>query len=113
MASLPPNFKFGGPPPGATPAGLSAIKSSPLQGDAGPTDDTSPMGGGGGIAKMFYAIESSLDSLASAIPNQAAEIDKIKASLREILASAVSDGAAFQGADQTPNVRPGPTEPLI
>jgi hypothetical protein len=76
--------------------------------------DSEASGGGAGIAKMFYAIERSLDTLASAIPEQAEEIDKIKSALREILASAVSGGAAFTGSDnQNPSIRSGPTEPLI
>lgn len=112
MSSMPPNFKFGGPPPGATPVGLSSVKATPFSA-ADPLGDQEALGGGAGIAKMFYAIERSLDSLAMAIPTQAAEIDKIKSSLREVLASALSNGAAFAGADQGPNVRPGPTEPLI
>lgn len=115
MSTMPPNMKFGGPPPGATPAGLSAMKMSPMMSQSeDPLGDSQPSGGGGGIAKMFYAIERSLDSLASAIPTQAEEIDKIKSQLREILASAVSGGAAFMGSeDQGPSIRSGPTEPLI
>lgn len=115
MASMPPNMKFGGPPPGATPVGLSSMKMSPMQGIGGaPTGDSEASGGGAGIAKMFYAIENSLDTLASAIPEQAEEIDKIKSALREVLSSAVSGGAAFMGRDeQTPSIRSGPTEPLI
>lgn len=88
------------------------MKAAPLGAEDQPGDQEA-LGGGAGIAKMFYAIERSLDSLASAIPNQAAEIDKIKSALREVLSSAVSNGAAFAGADQTPNIRSGPTEPLI
>lgn len=115
MSSMPPNMKFGGPPPGATPVGLSSMKMSPMQSGPDPTSgNPEASGGGAGIAKMFYAIENSLDSLAGAIPEQAEEIDKIKSALREILASAVSGGAAFMGSDeQTPNIRSGPTEPLI
>lgn len=92
------------------------MKMSPMmsQGEETPFGDSQPSGGGGGIAKMFYAIERSLDSLASAIPDQAEEIDKIKSQLREILASAVSGGAAFMGSeDSGPSIRSGPTEPLI
>ena len=92
------------------------MKMSPLRSELGsdPMSDSQPSGGGGGIAKMFYALESSLDSLASAIPEQAEDIDKIKSQLREILASAVSGGSAFMGAqDQTPSIRSGPQEPLI
>jgi hypothetical protein len=91
------------------------MKMSPMQGSGeDPMGNPEASGGGAGIAKMFYAIERSLDSLASAIPEQAEEIDKVKSSLREILASAVSRGAAFMGRDeQTPSIRSGPTEPLI
>lgn len=113
MSSMPPNFRFGGPPPGGTPVGLSNMKASPLQPGMDPTGISPAGGGSAGIAKMFYAIERSLDSLADAIPNQAEEIDKIKSALREILATAVSNGAAFAGGDASPNIRSGPTEPLI
>jgi len=91
------------------------MKMSPMQSQEGTAPgDPEASGGGAGLAKMFYAIERSLDSLASAIPEQAEELDKIKSSLREILASAVSHGAAFMGRDeQTPSIRSGPTEPLI
>lgn len=106
MASQPP-LKFGGPPPGATPSGLSAMQVSPLRSTEAP-------GGGAGIAKMLYAIENSLDSLAGVIPEEAEQIDKIKALLREVLARAVSNGAAFTGVeDKTAGVRSGPQEPLI
>lgn len=115
MATLPPNFKFGGPPPGNTPVGLSAMKTSPLRAEAPPVGDPEAQGGGGaGIAKMFYALEQSIDSLASALPEQAAEFDKVKSALREIMASAVSRGAAFVKEDEwEPGVLSGPSEPLV
>jgi hypothetical protein len=63
---------------------------------------------------MLYAIENSLDSLAGVIPEEAEQIDKIKALLREVLARAVSSGAAFSGAeDRTSGIQSGPQEPLI
>ncbi len=92
MSSVPP-VRLGGPPPGATPAGLSSMVRDQ-------TADT-PTGGQGGIARIFYAIEKQLDSLASAIPESSETIDEVKAQLREVLAKAISGGAKFQGADQS------------
>jgi|SRR3990172_1929024 len=111
MASMPPNRFQGGPPPGAMPQRMSAMHASPLRPDQ---SNPEPQGGGAGIARMFYAIERSLDSLASAIPDQSDQIDKIKSSLREVLAQAVSGGAAFVGGEEK-NQSPisGPSEPLI
>ena len=88
MASMPP-FKMGGPPPGTTPQGLSNITGR------GPQGDPNPQGGGGGVAKIFYAVEQALDQIASALPNSAGEVDQIKTQLREVLAKAVSGGAPF------------------
>jgi hypothetical protein len=108
MASQPP-LKFGGPPPGATPVGLSAMQMSPLR-----SSDTP--GGGAGIAKLFFSLESTIDSLASIIPDQADQLDEIKSRLREVLAQAVSNGAAFTGdttQDLTSGLRSGPQEPLL
>jgi hypothetical protein len=91
------------------------MKMSPMQSmGEDPMGGAEAGGGSAGLAKMFYAIERSLDTLASAIPEQAEDLDKVKSLLREILASAVSHGAAFMGSDdQTPSIRSGPTEPLI
>jgi hypothetical protein len=71
----------------------------------------------GGTAKMFYAIERSLDSLAGVIPNESDSIDKIKSLLRETLARALSKGTAFVGGDDSSKrsgLRSGPmNEPMI
>lgn len=112
MASLPPN-RFGGPPPGPTPVGMSAMRVPPMQ-SMGGGPESEPSSGGGGLAKMFYAIEQGLDSLAGVIPDEAEQLDKLKAALREILARAVSNGAAFVGTeDRGLGIRNGPSEPLI
>jgi hypothetical protein len=112
MVGMPPD-RFGGPPPGVTPQGLSSMKVSPMQA-AGPQNDPNATGGGAGIAKMFYDVEQKLDELAGVIPDAAVKIDEIKMRLREIMSGAVSNGAAFQGAeDTTMGIRNGPSEPLI
>jgi hypothetical protein len=64
---------------------------------------------------MFYSLESGIDSLAAVLPEEADSLDKLKSQLREILARAVSNGAAFTGSleDQTGGIRSGPQEPLL
>ena len=85
---MPPVNKMSGPPPGSTPQGLSAIARQ---------DQPNPSGGGGGLKDVFDELQFVLDSLASIIPAQAEEIDEIKTRLSEILAQAISGGAAFEG----------------
>lgn len=99
MATAPP-LKLGGPPPGSTPQGLSSI----VRDQSAPT----PSGGNGGLARVFYAIEQQLDSLASALPEDSESIDEIKTQLREILAKAISGGANFQGNNQSMGLNPTP-----
>lgn len=112
MASMPPNKFSGGPPPGSMPQRMSAMNMTPMQ--RAPQGNPEAQGGGAGLAKMFFAIEQSIDALASAIPEQAEQLDKIKSSLREILASAVSGGAAFIGGEKEPGGPiSGPSEPMI
>lgn len=88
MSSMPPS-QFSGPPPGSTPVGLSNMVRSNVGG-------STPSGGGGGIAKQFFAVEQALDNLASVLPEHSEQIDEIKAQLREILAKAISGGASFE-----------------
>lgn len=110
MASLPPSTgKFGGPPPGSTPQGLSSVQTDPLQ-----QTPEAPAGGGAGIAKQFYAVEQGLDTLAEVIPEESDSIDQIKSLLREVLARAVSGGAGFSGSQQKgPGVNGPAQEPMI
>ena len=110
MASMPPSTgSFGGPPPGATPQGLSQMGVDPMQ--AGPE---APPGGGAGLAQTFYAVEQQLDSLAEVVPNEAESIDQIKSLLREVLARAVSGGAGFTGTQAPgPGVNGPAQEPMI
>lgn len=88
MASMPP-LKMGGPPPGSSPQGLSMIQGQ------GPNSEPTPPGGGGGIARVVFAVEQALDQIASALPSAAGEIDSVKTHLREVLAKAISGGASF------------------
>jgi uncharacterized coiled-coil protein SlyX len=99
MSSMPPVSRFGGPPPGSTPVGLSNM----VRADNG---NPNPSGGGGGIAKQFYAVEQALDTLASVLPEHTEEIDEIKSQLREILAKAISGGASFQQDSQSAGLNP-------
>ena len=65
-----------------------------------------PSGGGGtGLKDIHDELQFILESLASIIPEQAQEIDEIKTRLSEILAQAISGGAAFEGKSglQSPN----------
>jgi len=98
MASMPP-LKMGGPPPGATPQGLSSMLppggGAPAGGDLG---GAKPEGGSGGLKDVFDEVQGVLDALASILPEQAQELDDIKNRLAEVLAKAISGGASFQGS---------------
>lgn len=98
MASMPPNGVSGGPPPGSTPQGLSRIPPG-----GGPPEAAPAAGGeGNGLAKLFFQVEQSLDAIASVVPTGSEKIDMIKTQLREVLAEAVSGGAAFTGDPTSP-----------
>lgn len=86
-APTPPINRLGGPPPGASPAGLSAISRGADPRGGGPT----PSGTGGGLAKVFFDVEDKLDTIASALPEAAEEIDQIKAQLKGVLVKAVPE----------------------
>lgn len=93
MATMPPSGTMGGPPPGSTPQGLSRIPPG-----GGPPEAAPAQGGqGSGLAKLFFQVEQSLDAIAGVIPMGSEKIDMIKSQLREVLAEAVSGGAAFTG----------------
>lgn len=96
MASMPPTSKFSGPPPGATPQGItSMIPPGRMEEDSMAPN---PSGGdGGGLKDVFDEVSAVLDSLASILPDQAEEIDAIKTQLAEVLAKAISGGASFTG----------------
>lgn len=98
MASMPP-LKMGGPPPGATPQGLSSMMP---QGGAPPQmgglEGAKPEGGSGGLKDVFDEVQGVLDALASILPESAEELDSIKMQLAEVLAKAISGGASFQGS---------------
>ena len=99
MATMPPRGTMGGPPPGSTPQGLSRIP----RGDGPPAPEGPAPGGagGGGVARLFYEVEKSLDALAGVLPEQTEKIDGIKSQLREVLGEAVSGGASFTGNPQS------------
>jgi len=93
MASMPPTGMSGGPPPGSSPQGLSRIPSG-----GGPPEAAPAAGGQSeGLAKLFFQVEQSLDAIAGVVPTGSEKIDMIKTQLREVLAEAVSGGAAFTG----------------
>jgi hypothetical protein len=98
MATMPPRGTLGGPPPGSTPQGLSRIPSG-----GGPPEAAPAAGGQGkGLAKLFFQVEQSLDAIAGVIPTGSEKIDMIKTQLREVLAEALSGGAAFTGNPNSP-----------
>jgi hypothetical protein len=106
MASMPPPTG-GGPPPGSTPQGLSRIPPG-----GGPPEAAPAAGGQSqGLAKLFFQVEQTLDAIASVVPAGSEKIDMIKTQLREVLAEAVSGGAAFNGTpgpEPRGNGGPGP-----
>jgi hypothetical protein len=83
----PPINRLGGPPPGSSQPGLSAISRGADPQGGGPT----PSGSGGGLAKVFFNVEEQLDTIASALPEAAEEIDQIKAQLKGVLVKAVPE----------------------
>lgn len=104
MATMPPRGTMGGPPPGSTPQGLSRIPPG-----GGPPEAAPAAGGqGGGLAKLFYQVEQSLDAIAGVMPTGSEKIDMIKSQLREVLAEAVSGGSSFTG---NPSSLPGKGSP--
>jgi hypothetical protein len=110
---MPPTSKMMGPPPGATPQGLTSMvpPAAQLAAEAGP-ELPKPPGGGGGLKDVFDEVSGVLDSLAGILPDQAAEIDAIKVQLAEVLAKAISGGAAFKGqTEQAEQIRPTPSFP--
>lgn len=117
MAFPPPTSKISGPPPGGTPQGLtSMVPQGPPPGPpeslgAGGMQPTPP-GGGGGLKDVVGELSGMLDSLAEILPEQAEEIDSIKIQLTEVLAKAISGGAAFKGQTEgQPQGRPTPSFP--
>ncbi len=74
-----------------------------------------PGGAQGGLKDVFDEIQSTLDALASILPESAEEIDQIKNQLAEILAKAISGGASYQGSQggqSGPDLRPNPGLPV-
>ena len=96
MASMPPTSKFSGPPPGATPQGITSMMP-PGRMEEDPATPNPAGGGGGGLKDVFDEVSAVLDSLAGILPDQAEEIDSIKIQLSEVLAKAISGGASFTG----------------
>jgi hypothetical protein len=92
MMMTPPNNKLGGPPPGTFRPGMTSMNGNAMEEAA--EGESKPQGGGGGLAKTFYAIEQQLETLASSLPEQVEEIDEIKTMLRGVLAKAIPSGAS-------------------
>lgn len=111
MATMPPTNRLMGPPPGATPQGLTAMVPQGLP-EVDSMQSESP-GGGSGLKDVFDELSNTLDSLAGILPDQAEEIDDIKSQLAEVLAKAVSGGASFQGRTEAPgSMRPNQNFPV-
>lgn len=112
MATMPPSQKMAGPPPGATPQGLTSMLPQGLPEDDSMEGSETP-GGGGGLKDVFDELSNTLDSLAGILPDQAEAIDMIKTELAEVLAKAVSGGASFQGSTEgTGQMKPNPNFPV-
>jgi hypothetical protein len=103
MATMPPASKFSGPPPGATPQGISSMLP-PGRFEEDPME-SNPSGGGGGLKDVFDEVSAVLDSLAGILPDYAEEIDSIKTQLAEVLAKAISGGASFTGNTNSEPIR--------
>lgn len=119
MASMPPASKMMmGPPPGSTPQGLTSMMPqgggapAPPQPPLGVPPQPNPPGGGGGLKDVFDEISTVLDSLAGIVPEYAEEIDSIKTQLAEVLAKAISGGAAFTGRTEGPGPVQSPQLPV-
>ena len=107
MASpTPPINRLGGPPPGSSPAGLSAIGRGADPQGGGPL----PSGGSGGLTKMFFNVEEQLDAIAQAMPESAEQIDEIKASLRAVMTKAVPTGPGPQSPMKAAGDLKGPSD---
>ncbi len=86
MGFLPPPAMTA-PPPSAENVGLSGMSlSADGQQPAPPTQKD------GSVMKLFYGIEKAIETLASAVPQEADKLDGIKSSLREVLNSVLSGG---------------------
>lgn len=70
---------------------LSALPSRPLGGEeaGGPQK-------GSALLRLFYEVEKTLDTIASAAPGQSETLDQIKTRLRDVM-TAVVNGGADQG----------------
>lgn len=122
---MPPVGRMSGPPPGPTPQGLSSMLPQggagprpPVGGPGGPgPEEPTPDAGGapGGLKDVFDELQDTLAALASILPEYAQDLDEIGSALSEILAKAISGGAAYQGSKggQTgPDLRPNPGLPM-
>ncbi len=89
------------PPPSAEMVGISGMNFSP-------SPDT-PQGQppDGSVMKLFYSIETALQALSAAVPNEAGKLDSIKSSLREVLNNVLSGGPQ---QDNGPNLLKGGAE---
>lgn len=69
---------------------------------------------GGGLMRLFFEVEKSLDTIAAGAPGVAEGIDSIKQQLRTLLTSALQKGAAGNqatGFGGAPQITGGP-EPI-
>lgn len=90
---FPPSSPMTGPPV-APPEAPSLSAFSPQGG---------PPGGAqaGGLVKLFFSVEQTLDTIAAAVPGSSEEIDAIKAQLRGVLVKASQGGSGNPAASGT------------
>lgn len=51
------------------------------------------MSGGSAFLRLFYSVEQSLDQIASMIPAEAEEVNKLKNMAKDLLTKIIADGA--------------------
>lgn len=84
-------------PPPEIPAMSAYRPSSAPEGGGGPGP-----GQAGAIPQLFFQADQALDTIASAVPTVANDIDSIKSALRDVLRKMLSIGAP----NQVPNPQP-------
>lgn len=75
---------------------LSSLPSRPLGDEAGGPQK------GGAILRLFYEVEKTLDTIASAAPGQSETLDQIKTRLRDVMTAVVNGGANQDKANTLP-----------
>ena len=86
-----------GPPP--LPPEIAALSQTPTSGQVGEGEKPNSKAG---LPRLVFEIERSLDSIADAVPGVADQVDDMKSTLRDLLASALQGGGQEQGGSEDP-----------